>query len=103
MKLKIKELREECRITQKELAEKLNNVQRNVSNWENGTSEPDCETIVKIADIFGVSLDELFGRYGNDYKQAVYTEEDYAILSLLRQLDGEQRATVLNLLKIITK
>ncbi len=46
MKLKIRELREEYQLTQKELAQKISNVQRNVSNWENGTSEPDCETIL---------------------------------------------------------
>lgn len=62
MKLRIKELREEYSLTQKELAQKLSNVQRNVSNWENGASEPDCETILKIAELFGVSIDELFGR-----------------------------------------
>ncbi len=62
MKLKIKELREEFIMTQKELAQKIGNEQRNVSNWENGTSEPDCETILKIAQVFDVSIDELFGK-----------------------------------------
>ena len=65
MKLKIKELREEFGMTQKELANKLSNTQRNISNWENGVSEPDCETILKIADLFEVSLDELLQRKHN--------------------------------------
>lgn len=62
MKLRIRELREENLLTQKELAAKIDNEQRNVSNWEQGTIEPDCDTIVKLADAFNVSLDELFGR-----------------------------------------
>ncbi len=62
MVIRIKELREEFQLTQKELADKIGNVQRNVSNWENGTSEPDCETLLRLADVFGVTLDELFGR-----------------------------------------
>ena len=62
MILKIKELREEFAMTQTALAQKIGTTQRNVSNWENGTSEPDCETIVKIANLFEVSIDELFGR-----------------------------------------
>lgn len=60
--LKIKELREEANITQKQLAEAIHNMQRNVSNWEKGVSEPDLNTVVALADYFGVTLDELFGR-----------------------------------------
>lgn len=59
--MKIKELREEHRLTQRELAEKIGNSQRNVSNWENGTSEPDIETLVRLCRVFGVTLEELVG------------------------------------------
>ena len=69
MKLKIKELREENGLTQRELAEKINNVQRNISNWENGIIEPDCMTIKKLADVFNVSIDELFGRENSEYSE----------------------------------
>ena len=62
MKLRIKEYREEMQLTQRELAEKIGNVQRNISNWENGASEPDCETMVRLVELFEISLDELFGR-----------------------------------------
>ena len=65
MKLMIRELREEMHLTQSELAQKLSTSQRNVSNYETGTSEPDLAMIVRLADIFGVSLDELFGREGH--------------------------------------
>ena len=41
MIIRIKELREEFGLTQKELAAKIGNVQRNISHWENGSSEPD--------------------------------------------------------------
>lgn len=102
MKLRIKELREEYQFTQKELAEKLGNVQRNVSNWENGTSEPDCETILKLADIFKVSIDELFGR--NETAQGVLPmAEDAAILMLIRRLDEQQAEALKNFLATIRK
>lgn len=100
MKLYIKELREESEITQKELAEKIGNVQRNVSNWENGTSEPDCETILKIAEIFNVSIDELFGRdyfeksRGNDEK----TEDDVLLSRMIKRLTSKQKSALKNLL-----
>lgn len=62
MKLLIREFREELALTQSELATKVGTLQRNISNWENGVSEPDCEILVKLADIFNITLDELFGR-----------------------------------------
>lgn len=33
-----------------------------VSNYENGISTPDIYTLVKLADIFDITLDELVGR-----------------------------------------
>ena len=62
MKLRIREYREELGLTQSELAKQIGTLQRNISNWENGINEPDCATIVKLAEIFKISLDELFGR-----------------------------------------
>ncbi len=88
MQLLIKELREEKQWTQKELADKIGNVQRNISNWENGTSEPDCENILKLADAFNVTLDELFGRNCNVITATAYFDTN--ILSLLRKLSDEQ-------------
>ena len=98
MKLRIKELREEYSLTQKELAQKLSNVQRNVSNWENGASEPDCETILKIAELFGVSIDELFGRSFSPEPVRLDTESDYALLRTLRKLTPAQKSAVKNLI-----
>ena len=99
MKLRIKELREEYQMTQKELAQKISNVQRNVSNWENGTSEPDCQTILMIAEMFDVSIDELFGR---EYSPVVATDnnnDDISVLTrLIRRLNGEQRIALKNML-----
>ena len=60
---KIKELRTELNITQGELAEKLGIDRSTISKWENpeGT-EPDSQTIAKLAEIFDVSTDYLLGR-----------------------------------------
>ncbi len=99
MQLKIKELREEYGITQYELAEKIGNAQRNISNWEKGVSEPDCETILKLADIFKISLDELFGRNENYTHQA---DIDRSLISLIRRLNKEQIAGLKAFLLTIT-
>lgn len=96
MRLKIKELREENGFTQRQLAVRLGNAQRNVSNWEIGTSEPDCETILKLADIFKVSIDELFGR---ETSGLVYTHGSGAIPEALYSLTESQMQAVVDLIK----
>lgn len=55
-------LRKTRRITQDELARKLNTSRSCISNYELGNRQPDSETIRRIADIFDVSIDYLLGR-----------------------------------------
>lgn len=97
MKLKIREYREEFQLTQKELAEKIGSAQKNISNWEKGLSEPDCETIMKISTLFHISLDELFGRH--EYTKSMYNEIDYCILKELQKLNDVQKKSLLQFLK----
>ena len=58
----IKGLRTENGFTQKHLASLLGIHQSNISDWENEISRPEYELLIKLADIFDVSLDELLGR-----------------------------------------
>ncbi len=60
--LKIAETRKDRGVTQKQLAEKLGIYQSNMSNWENGVTEPDMQSLVRLADILEVSTDYLLGR-----------------------------------------
>lgn len=92
--LKIKELREEFQLTQGELADKISNAQRNVSNWEKGTSEPDCATLVRLADVFGVTLDELFGRE----ERGSGIAENEPLYKMLSRLTKAQKTAIVNLI-----
>ena len=56
---KIYELRTQLNLSQGDLANELNVSRQSISKWENGNSTPDLEKIVKLAEIFNVSLDEL--------------------------------------------
>lgn len=46
-------------LSQDELAQKLDVSRQSVSKWENGTATPDLDKIIKLAEIFGMSVDEL--------------------------------------------
>ena len=62
---RITELRESKKMTQQELAKKLNISRASLSHYEKNRREPDYETLQKIADYFQVSIDYMFGRTAN--------------------------------------
>ena len=55
----IKAIRKSKGLSQEELAALLNVVRQTVSKWEQGDTIPDIETIKKIADLYGISVDSL--------------------------------------------
>ena len=55
-------LRMEAHLSRAQLAEKLNVSVRLISYWENGERECDFDMLIKIADLFSVSIDYLLGR-----------------------------------------
>ena len=59
---KIRFFRKANILTQEELSKQLGGSKNLVSNYENGISTPDIYTLVKLADIFDITLDELVGR-----------------------------------------
>ena len=65
----IKRFREKASMTQQELGGKLCVTRQAVSSWENGKTEPDLETLGKIAEVLEVSAEELI--YGETKTQPV--------------------------------
>lgn len=56
---KIKKSRTEAKITQEQVAEALGTSRQTISNWENEKSYPDIASVLKMSDLYGVSLDFL--------------------------------------------
>ena len=59
---KIRQLREAQGLTQQALASRVGVTQATVSDWENGKITPDVVRAVKLADLFGTTLDVIYGR-----------------------------------------
>lgn len=57
-----RQLRKEAGLSQTQLAQKLGITQRKLSYLEAGQSEPDMETLCRMADFFDVTTDYLLGR-----------------------------------------
>ena len=56
---KIKAARTESGITQEQAAESLLVSRQTISNWENGKSLPDIVSVIKMSQLYNLSLDEL--------------------------------------------
>jgi transcriptional regulator with XRE-family HTH domain len=63
--LRLKELRKNNKITQKQIANAVELSERNYQYLEYGTIKPSYDTLLKLADYFDVSLDYLVGRTNN--------------------------------------
>lgn len=56
---KIKEARNGAGLTQDQAAEKIMVSRQTISNWENGKTLPDIASVIKMSDLYHISLDEL--------------------------------------------
>lgn len=65
----LRELRENAGITQVELGRSLGVRQNTISNWENGRSRPGVEKTAKIAEILGVTINEVIACFSNEENQ----------------------------------
>ena len=63
--MRLKELRKSKGISQLKLAMDLSMNQNTISRYENGESQADYKTLIKIADYFAVSIDYLLERTDN--------------------------------------
>ncbi len=57
----VKRARISAKMTQEQVAEKLNTSRTNITKYEIGTLEPNLETIGQLAELYNVSTDWLFG------------------------------------------
>lgn len=97
-------LRQQNKMTQLELAERLNYSDKAVSKWERGESLPDLSVLVQLADMFGVSLDYLVKENADaplpqDSKQAPrYSRSIITLVSLFGVLFAAMLGFVLSIL-----
>ena len=68
------ELREDRKLTQKELSEVIYVSPGTISNYENGVHYPDIDKLVMLADYFHVTTDYLLGRCSANLSPDVFDE-----------------------------
>lgn len=59
----LKAQREMARLSMVELAKQIGTSHQNISRWESGKVLPNIDFCVKLADFYGITVDELIGRH----------------------------------------
>lgn len=95
----LKKYREEKGITQIRLSIEAGVSQETISAYENGKAFPSAETLIKMADFLGVSIDFLLDRADNPL---VNTNKDInsEMMDIYNKLDKVQKEDVLRYAKI---
>lgn len=82
---KLKEKRTKANLTQEQVAEELFVSRQTISNWENEKSYPDIISIIKLSDLYSISLDELLK---GDQKMIEHLDASTNIVNSNKKLIG---------------
>ncbi|MBP5662632.1 MAG: helix-turn-helix transcriptional regulator [Clostridia bacterium] len=95
--MQLKEYRLRRGWSQKEVAERLFCSPVVYSRYETGVRQPSLEILIKLADLYGISLDELTGRQPPAIR--ILDEQEALLLTAARGADERAREDALDLLK----
>lgn len=92
--MQLKQLRTSKKILQKDVAALLGIDRTTYAKYESGASEPNYETLLKLAEIFGVSTDYILGRDEKKPAPISESELDAELIERLCNLTPEEKAKV---------
>lgn len=93
--------RKKTGLTQKELAAKLGVKNTAVSNWESGNNSIDIETLFSACEIFGVTLNDMYGKYSVDKSSnPVLSDTQRYILDTFDVLNDQGKEYILQTLNM---
>ena len=87
----LRDKRISCGMTQKEVADKLGRKQPIIGHWETGYSQPDANTLFTLCDIYGTTVDEIFGFKS---QKEDLPSEAYDLFKKYRDLDDHGKESV---------
>lgn len=104
---RIKQLREENKITQVQLAEKMNKTQQTISLYENGTNEPDLDGYILLSKLFNCSVEYIAGK--SDIRNPQQEEDPLGLAKVGFSMKDynpptdKQREQLAELIKVVLK
>lgn len=95
---KLKDARSRSGLTQEYVAEAVQVSRQTISNWENERSYPDIVSVIRLSDLYDISLDELLK---GDEKMIDHLEESTNIVNSNRRLITAVMANILILILFV--
>jgi transcriptional regulator with XRE-family HTH domain len=92
---RLKLLRSARNITQTKLAEMIATDPRVYNRWKRGVATPQLDTVVKIADILQVTLDELIGRKEASLDLKIHNHELHTLYQKVDTLSNEEQEALI--------
>lgn len=77
------------RLSQRELADKIETTQATLQRYESGIHQPNIETMIKLADFFQISIDDLVGRESDTINLNFYNDNKKSLLGYLAKEDDK--------------
>ena len=93
----LKELRKSRKLTQKDVALFLGIPHKTYQNYEREIRKPDSAILCKLADLYGVSVDTLFGRQATLPEPQKVASDITELLSLYERLNDEGQRKLIEL------
>ncbi|MBE6813495.1 MAG: helix-turn-helix domain-containing protein [Ruminococcaceae bacterium] len=84
-------LRTQKNLSQGDLAEKLNVSRQSVSKWENNSAVPELDKIIRMSEIFGVTVDELVKENAQPKEEKIQQEPTPAVVQVVQREPMEKR------------
>nr|WP_254628548.1 helix-turn-helix transcriptional regulator [Paenibacillus polymyxa] len=82
---RLKKAREKKGLTQQDVAKKLDVTNGAISGYERNYRDPDSETLKKLADLYEVSINWIYGR---DEKESEYTLPEEVISKVIKEAEA---------------
>ncbi len=89
----LRKYRKRKKLSQAEVSKKLNYGYTAVANYESGRNEPSIDTLIKLAEILDVTVDELVG--------AKMQTEEQELLAAFKKITPLKRKTILTLINLL--
>ena len=97
---RLRELRKSNNVSQQKLSKYLNFGYTAIANYESGRNQPSLDTVKKIAQYFGVTVDYLIGASDYPRRENDITDKESELLGIFRRINEEEKEA---LLKIISQ
>lgn len=94
--MKLKEARNRANLTQLDVSEITSIPLGTLRRWEQGVNEPSTDDLLRLADLYHVSVDYILGsRYAADTDSDTLTADERRLVELYRSADSRGKAAII--------